>query len=629
MEAMIKELDKKLDKKLGDLEKKIDDNRVELLAIMDTLTPRDYINDKLQKIREDFAKEDKEIEWAVKDTLSGEISDLKKEFDESLQKVKVENKVYEKNQRKNDTLGETKYDLKVELPPENDSEGGVRPRNTSNGAALVIDDDLIPATGIKDVFDLAGLVLKGFLVPKQKDLQILSNAIEQEYDQDAYKMYNLLDRVVILKFPSNFDESKVFENKEKKVRELHSSTKDFDDKNPDLNFDDWLLDFWRQVTRLNIESHKAIKYAAFDKFSIDTKMILGQALVPGRCMNMSVYKYFSLLRKQLLPIADLSTARAAFLSLKQNSLSLDYYFEKKLHAFKRYIGVNDWREMDFVDFFQNFCKDLTHNALALEVRKLVSDTKIRDVALLREHIIRLGSVYHETIQCNQFDEQNDLSLVSKAMQELTHTENKARIIAQAVEMDHEDPYGTEGYYYYDIDDEGYDYTEEGEFVASTDAIKTGLCHFCNKPGHFIRDCTELAKERANIKPKANMPYQRFNNQTQYNPPPYQNRGQTYRMPYRGNNYRPRSSYNNARGNFERGRVFRPRGYTRLQYRPRGFTYNRFPQQISQVDYEEPEEKAITLDEPAKDNDVQQNGHIDVVQDGENDDERLYHLVEMF
>ena len=188
-----------------------------------------------------------------------------------------------------------------------------------------------------------GLPANNLYIPSDPQYQLCTNAIEHGFsDWSVFKNFPMIEK----KIYDGVQRHKEIEFADRRNNELMTSTKEFDSKNVMDNFDEYLKGFWRSCVRLHIADHMAIKYSLFENLDAISKTVCSENLDPGNCSDWSVFRYFAGMRKVLLPLNDLSSARMAYTNFMQNDLPLDLFFEKKHSLFKRCHEDGDIRRHD-------------------------------------------------------------------------------------------------------------------------------------------------------------------------------------------------------------------------------------------------------------------------------------------
>ena len=356
--------------------------------------------------------------------------------------------------------------------------------------------------GFLSAFDgeTQGLPADKLFIPLENRYQLVTNAIEGGFrDWSVFKNFPMIER----KYYVGVQKHKEIEFADRRNNELMSSTKEFDSKNVMDNFDEYLKGFWRSCVRLHIADHMAIKYSLFENLDAVSKTVCSEHLDPGNCSDWSVFKYFSGMRKVLLPLNDLSSARKPYTNFLQNDLPLDLFFEKKHSLFKRCHEEGEIRRHDYLDFYQNICDTLSHKVLAVEVRKVSKDLVDTDGAKnlqdFRRKMINLGESLYQSSLSNQIDDLYKHTLITQSMtNNLVGVENEKGVVGQT---DGYNEYLGQGY---DSQDQG-DYDEEcsqvmfdnDDCIAAIAVAENDMraCFWCFEQGHLIRDCEDIKNKK--------------------------------------------------------------------------------------------------------------------------------------
>ena len=441
---------------------------------------------------------------------------------------------------------------------------------------------------------------QNFKLPIEQNFQIFSNAIEINFDTDAQRMFEILPRISRKHYDAGVPAHKIAEYSERRGKDLATLSKDFIANNMIETFDEWIRNFWRLCVRLCIESPVDIKFCAYERLDVSSKLICGDNLEPDKCSNMSVYLYFGKLRRAILPLNDISSARLAYQSFKQNSLALDVFFEKKLNLFKRCFD-KDIRTNDYLDFYQQLCKDLSNKSLANDARK-IKKIDLTDTNGFRKELIDLGQCIYEGILCHQIDDEQDVTLCTQGMLNNLNInlDTNDKVVAQTDESNYE--YDNSEEFWNNENQYSQKFPTDFERTVSNDEIvydpnsiehsvcaaqnDKGKCFYCFSDQHLLRDCDKLMRKEPphpnsmyspqNLKSQSDRPFITSNN----NNSQFRKQNTTFSQ---NNAYRPNRGYysnssNNkgARSNFKRGASNAyPRGGYRGSY-TFSPSYNRRP-----------------------------------------------------
>ena len=124
---------------------------------------------------------------------------------------------------------------------------GVRLGSSFN-PIFVGDNDVRVMTETSDL-NFAGLDPSKFYLPSDSKYWLVSNAIELEFDKDAYKLWDKFSFIEKKIYHVTVTPEKMIEYTERRVGNLYSAVKDFDSKDLMGNFDDFLVSFWRNCQR--------------------------------------------------------------------------------------------------------------------------------------------------------------------------------------------------------------------------------------------------------------------------------------------------------------------------------------------------------------------------------------------
>lgn len=451
-------------------------------------------------------------------------------------------------------------------------------------------------------YDSYGLDKVQFQVPGFEKNRIFTNAIELHPDDEVLRMIGRFPFIEKKIYSEGLMPHKVFEYCDKRNRELMTSVKDFDSSDVLTNFDEYLKGFWRNCQRLHVDDHMCIKYSLFEHLDTVSKTVCTNTLDPTKCQDISVYKYMSDMRKILLPLNDISSARIAFKNFNQKDMPLDLYFEKKLGLFKRCCD-GELRSNDYLDFYQQFCDNLTHKNLAFEVRKMVKRIKITDLAIFRKNMIDLGETFYQSALSNQIDDENKECLITQSMvnnlkeggvkvEVASVQKQTSELVAQtgeALSNNDNNLYGESE------NEDDLVFVDDSEFEEMICAAQHEIqsCFWCLENGHFLKDCTKLkAKQPAHINSRFHPLHNRqTSNQGFVNQPNFRGRfyGRAGAQGYRrmGASYQRGGFRGNFRGN-GRGVSTSPYisrgGYG--NYRGNYSSSNNFMRKVSQVDESE-------------------------------------------
>ena len=452
--------------------------------------------------------------------------------------------------------------------------GGVRLGSSFN-PIFVGDNDVRVMTETSDL-NFAGLDPSKFYLPSDSKYWLVSNAIELEFDKDAYKLWDKFSFIEKKIYDVTVKPEKMIEYTERRVGNLYSAVKDFDSKDLMGNFDDFLVSFWRNCQRLHIEDHMSIKYCIFEKLDSISKQLCALQLEPGKCHNYSVFKYFSELRKVLLPLNDLQSAKMAYSNLKQNSLALDVFFERK-HALFLRCHNNDIRETDYYDFHQHLCDTFTHKGFAFEVRKLIKSLKLDDIEGLRKGVINLGETFYQSMISNQIDDAHKECLITQAMKNnVLGDDINSKGIEYVAQV--ENPWEENGHF--DQNDQGFEqgfeHFDEGEnhdgWYYENDFIEESICaatnderscYYCMATTHLIANCPDKQNRKPAHQNSLYHPSKLSSNFRGYN----SSNGSGYRS--RGNGGRVGAYRGNRGSNYNRGSItsqsYRGNNYSNPNY----------------------------------------------------------------
>ena len=292
--------------------------------------------------------------------------------------------------------------------------------------------------------------------------------------------------------------NKAFQQEQKWNSDFLRDTRNWNGTN---DFENWFDTFWRTATHNLIDNPKLLKDQLFDKMQEHAG--ISEILRPSNHRGASAFKYFLMIRRLVIPVADPEMAAGLFYSLKQSqNQTVDKFFKQKHKLFQAMypgdISKRQWR-----DFYLNLAKSLLYPNLANDMAHFVDTMHyIEDYSAFLNHLLKRSQHYVNWANSGHTSTDNITACYSDALEAMFRDQNREnhavikKPIINEVQYVQPNVYNQRPNMSAHSDNKGWIADDDVELnwshletmVGALNNATPGKCWYCDKTGHVMNDC---------------------------------------------------------------------------------------------------------------------------------------------